>query len=440
MAIAESFHRTLLGSGDDLSNKYPQAHDTTVHKWQIYGRVPFTAMMDEMPKVPTPSIYSNWEEHPYVRSRGEFTGAYTDSGLSQLYASGGIVGTILFIKGAEADIARIRKQDTLTVHDQVNQTDCGCFVVADPVLSGADSYITVKLTEIDTDAAFAAVSPNLAYTMLGLTSEEGAMLPQSLMTDLVHWDNQTQIFSDAFSITGSEKQEKQWYSETEDTRQYNDMIERYTQKMEWAYIKGVRGTTTGPNGKPIRRLQGVVSQIKTRMAAATLDTRIYRFKSDTAYSGQSWRTGGWNWFKAIINDTSVFDTGNNVKKLYCGSGLWQLLADAVEDRVHWQWVQSDQTYGLKIKLIQGLIRDVEIWLHPLFTENPSYNMAGFLTEAGLNRIRPFRERKMIDGQGETDDGNVWEDQTKRGLIYEGSMDWDCLENQAMIYGAALNTV
>jgi hypothetical protein len=440
--VAEVNYRGVLASGDDISDKYPQDHSRDIYKYRILGTVPFTAMMDMHEKTPMTDVFLNFEEEPYVRSRGPLTGAYTDSTLSTLYTSGGVVDTMLFLKGAQADLIRVRNLDNLVIHDLSNDTFCGCRVVANPVLSGADSYLTVKLTQIDTDAVFAADTPNISYTLMNDARPEGAKLPVGISTDLVPRTNITQIFSEAWECTESQRHRAQYYSESEEARQLANMRMRWAQKQEWSYLFGVQQSFTDPvTGNPVRKLQGVITEMQKRIGLNTLDDRIYRFKTDAEFSGQSWRTGGYNWLKKIVRETSTFDTGVFTKKLFCGNELWEHIVSCVEDRTHWEWKVVDYKYGYKVKVLQGLLKDVEIWQHPLMSENPAYRRAGFLTEDGLCKLRPYRAVKEIKGGViNENDGNVFEDQTKWGMLYEGSMEWHCLENQALIYCADLNTV
>lgn len=432
----ETHYQGVLATGDDLTNKYPQDHDPSVYKYEIMGTVPFTAMMDKMPKKPATDVFINWEEEPQTRIRGDITDAYTDSFLSSAYVSGGLVGSELFLKGAEASLLRLRRGEGLIVHDRVTGRNCGCYIYSQPVFSGANSYIHVKLTEIDTNAVFA--SATLSYTSTGITQSEGAMLPVGLSNDLVHYDNRTEIFADSTELTGSQEKRKQWYGETEVYRQTRDMRFRFMGKQEMKYLFGVGATRLDPvTGKPARTLQGVVTELKRRATAGLMDSRIYNYGTDSDYTGNAWKVKGWDFLKKIMRQTCLFQTNVYTKDLFCGTGMWQRISDIVEDRTHYNWTAADTKYGFRVKVLQGLQKDVRIWQHPLLSEDPAFYDSGFLTEDGLCELRPYRPLKEISGGYADNNGNLFEDQKKWGLLYEGSMQYRVLENMAWITTADL---
>ena len=438
MALDETYHRDLLASGDDSDAKYPEAHNKDIYKYEMLGQVPFTAHMDSLPKEQCPDIYLNFTEEPYVRSRGDLTDCYTDSTLTTAYASGGVEGTELFFKTTEAEIGRIIKGNTLIIWNRVTGQFIDGMVFVEPVISGANSYLGVRLSQDDTDAVCAGAT--LSYTLNGQAQEEGDTLPQSLMTDLLDWQNQTQIFAAAFSLTGSQEARLQYFAENEDSRQMRSMNTRILQQMEMAYMfsNGQRGR--GPTGKPLRRVMGVIQQMRTRIAAGTLDDRFYRYAYDPDYAGKDFSVGGWDWFKKIMSETSTLNTGIMEKDIYLGSGLWQHLADLLESRTHYQWDTVKSEFGYNIKCINGLQKSVRIWNHPLFSEDPALRYSGFMTERGLCKLRPYRPMKVIRGKYEDQDGNIFEDQKKAGILYEGTMEWHGLENMAFITSADTSLV
>lgn len=434
--LAEVITRGLFASGDDESFKYPEGQDTEIWKYKVLGMVPFTAHMDSLGTTPAPDIEFKFAEEPYIRNHGELTGIYDDTALATAYVSGGVEGSQLFAKTTATFAERLVQFMTLLIHDLDTDNMIRVEIMRDPVSAGANSYIPIKLLEDDDDAVLG--STNLEYTMLPVAVEEGSMLPESVNRDLVNRENYTQIWSASVSMTGSQEARPSYFSEPEFARQVRYMNEVVLKQQEMAYLFGKGDNTSrGAKGKPRRRMQGAVTELKDRFNSGEIGNRFYNFRTDADYAGYDWNVAGWDFTKKIMSETSELDTGVAVKKLYCGPGLWQGFADLLEDRVHYQWETAKDDFGYTIRIIHGLRKSIEIHQHPDFTSNALKN-SGFLTEPGLCKLRPFRPMKVLQGKYEDSDGNVFEDQKRAGLLYEGSMEWHGLENMAWITYAPTN--
>jgi len=431
MPLPESYLRGAVSTVDRTTDVHPEDWDGKVYEYIPIGHVPFTGVLDAMPKKVTRSRHIHWWEEPFAKQRGTVTDVYTDQLLSSAYASGGVEDAQLYLKMSSDDASQIVIGMTLLVGNTSTMGYVNCDVL-NLNIAGANSWVLVALLEDDTDDDLAGA--NLVFQITGDAQEEGSELPEADGRDVTELVNQSQIFMGALEITGTEIEEETRIDQAILPTEKRKAQMRLMCRREWSNFFGVYKTKYGSRGKPRRFMEGVVSAIKRRTALGLMDTRVYNYKTAAAYSGKTWLSGGWDFLKGILNDTSKTSTGSSVKDVYLGQTAWQAIVDLVEDRGHYKIETLQGDFGIRVTKIYGLNKALHLIEHPLFTESPFFTNTMFITEMNLFKERPFRNRglKYIPANQTATDGYVWRDGVKAGWMYEGSLQYNNLEAMAWV--------
>ena len=430
MPPSEEYLRGAIATADRVADVHPEDWDGKVYEYVPIGHVPFTGILDAMEKKITRSRHIHWWEEPWAKQRGTVLDVYADQNFLVPYAAGGAEDDELYFAMSADDASQLIVGMTILVMN----TDTMEFVQVDVVqlnIAGdATTWVFGALLEDDTTDALAGA--NLLFTITGEAQAEGSALPDALGRDVVDFSNQTQIFAGALEATGTEIEEEERIDGAMLPREKRRAQMRLLTQMEWANLLGVLKTKVGPNGKPRRFMEGVITAMRRLAAAGEMDSRLYNYATDPAFAGMSWLSGGWDWLKGIMNDTSRTSTGTSEKEVYCGILAWQAINDIVEDRGSYKIEDLHSGFGIRIRKVYGLHKTLNLIEHPLFSENPAFQRAAFITEMGLFKQRPMRNRslKYIPGRSRDTDGYVWIDGIKAGWMAEVSLQYNNLEASA----------
>ena len=427
----ETILRGFIATSDRDSKLHPEEWRSKVYKILPVGDAPMTALLQAIGSEPTPSRHMHWFEQQYPEQRGSITDVYTDVALSSAYASGGVDGTALYLKMTANDAKQIVAGNTLTIFAPGVS---GAMINADvrnvSIGTDATTWVLVQLLEADTNSILA--NSTLTFAITGDARAEGSSLPDPTGRDPVELTNQTQIFMEAVSWTGTEKKEKQRIDGSFAQQQLWSGFNRFRLKIERAILFGKYKVRT-ENGKPKRFTRGVRSAI-----AENEPGRIYNYQTDTDFAGQDWLVGGWEWFcDKILLETS--ETSSGRKKLFCGDQFALALEHLVEDRGLAILEPRQTSFGFRYKTLRGLTTEVDVVIHPDFRRNTALKRSGLLTEMKLLRLRPMVDRDItfVPASALEAGGWNWVDGDKEGWYAELGLEYDNLAAMAWIDGAGL---
>lgn len=434
MADLETILRGFVATSDRDSKLHPEAWRRKVYKILPVGDAPLTAFLQAMGSEPTPSRHMHWFEQQYPEQRGSVTDVYTDVALSSAYASGGVVGSALYLNMPEADAKQIVAGNMLTIFAPNTP---GAMITCDvrnvSIGNDATTWVLVELLEADTNSILADAT--LTFAITGDARAEGSGLPAPTGRDPVELSNQTQIFMEAVSWTGTEREEEQRIDGTYPQQQLWSGFNRFRLKMERALIFG-QYATKQENGKPKRFTRGFRAAL-----AQHAPNRFYNYKTDSDFSGQDWLVGGWSWFaEKILLETSELSSGR--KRLLCGDLLALAIEQLVEDRGLALLESRETSFGFRYKTIRGLTTEVDLIIHPDFRRNAALKRSGMLIENRLLRLRPMRRRDVTfipasQLKDKEKNGWTWVDGDKAGWYCEAGLEYDNLAAMAWLDGAGL---
>ena len=287
------------------------------------------------------------------------TGVYTDSALSIAYVSGGVAGSIIYLKMAAADIIHFRVGHTVLMRDASDYTMDTVGKVVAISNNGAASYIAVKLLESDDNGTLFLVACDKVM-VIGSMNAEGAAMPTGVSYDPAKLYNYTQIFRTPLSITRTARKTR---LRTGDA--YKEMkreaLELHGIEMEKAFLFGIPYEGTGDNGKPERMTEGLITCIRNNVAANVNDYQL-----NATYHGKLWLDdgGGEDWLDSYLE--TVFRYGRQDKLAVCGTGALLGLNKLARAGSHMTMTPSQKDYGINVITWITPFGTIHLKTHPLF--------------------------------------------------------------------------
>jgi len=384
----------MRGTGSWVTDQRPKSYREGILWLYPNGTAPLTAIMSKLKSERVDDPEFNWWTKGLATQRAAITGVYTDAILSTAYTSGGVVGTVLYLKMSADGVSYFRVGHQVLLRDASDFTvDVNAKVVAKNV-NGASSYIQVKLLEADDNSDHSHdLSDADVALIVGNINAEGAVMPTGITNDPVKIYNFTQIFRSPLSITRTARKTR---LRTGDA--YKEMkreaLENHGIEMEKAYLFGVRSEVTGDNGYPERTMDGIITIIR-RDANANVDD----YSLNATYTGKDWTEagGGEEWLNAYLE--VLFRYGKGEKLALCGSGALLGLNKLASTGSYMQLQPADRTYGININRWQTPFGVINILTHPLFSIEATLRYSMLIIEP-QNLIYKYIDDTDFYGEGE----------------------------------------
>ena len=309
------------------------------------------------------------------------------------YVSGGVAGSILYMRMSADDVAHFRAGHQVLLRDASNYAvDVNAKVIAIAV-NGASSYIQVKLLEADDNGGANDLSDCDVALIIGNINAEGATMPSSISYDPVKLYNYTQIFRTPLSITRTARKTR---LRTGDA--YKEMkreaLELHGIEMEKAFLFGIKTENTGDNGKPERTTEGLITNLRVNNPTGVND-----FQLNATYHGKDWLDdgGGEDWLESQL--MNLFMYGKNTKLVFCGNGALLGLNKLAKAGSHMTLTPTQAAYGIDITEWITPYGKIYLKMHPLFNYEPTlrYSMLAFEPE---NLSYRFIDDTSFYGEGE----------------------------------------
>lgn len=344
----------MRGTGDWVSNARPESWREMIMYLYPNGKAPLTAIMAMMGSEKVTDPIFHWWEKSLPDQRGAITGVYTNSTLATPYVSGGVVGSVLYVKMAAADAAKfVSGHQVLLRNSAVLALDVNIKVTVAPVINGASSYLTVKLLEADDNGGAATLATANVAWVIGTINAEGSTSPSSIMYDPTEYSNYTQIFKTPLEHTRTAMQTK---LRTGDHVQQakKEALEMHAVEMEKAFIFGIKTSGVGDNGKPERTTAGIKSFLSSNKADYTKEAGT-----------QTWIDGGEDWLDAMFEQ--IFRHGNSEKIALCGSGALLGINKIAKQNGTFELTAKSKSYGISVLEWVTPYGVINLKTHPLFS-------------------------------------------------------------------------
>jgi len=263
--MADTYFCGLRATGDLVTNELADNWRAGILRIFPNGMAPLTGLTALMTSEKlTEGPHYHWWTKTLTTQRATVTGIYTDAALGTAYTSGGVAGSILYVKMSEADSAYFRAGHQVLLRDASDYNVDVNAKVLSVTANGASSYIVVRLLEADDNATATSHDLSDADTCLivGNINPQGGTRPEAITQGPTEFSNYTQIFRNSLDLARTLMQTR---LRTGDAYQEakKDALEQHSIEMEKAFFWGIQSSNTGANGKPETTTDGIVPLIKT---------------------------------------------------------------------------------------------------------------------------------------------------------------------------------
>lgn len=405
----------MRGTGDWVNDQRPLDWRETMLFLYPNGKMPLTGIMSKQKKEATTDAEFNWWTKNLAGQAGDITNIYTDSAMTSAYTSGGVDGTVLYVKVAEATALEIRKGHKVVLRDASHMDVDVIAKVLESLPNGASSRITVKLMEADDNGASTDLSDADRICIIGNINAEGAVMPDAISYDPVKYSNYCGIQRTPLEITRTARKTKlrtpDQYKEAK-----REALEIHGMEQEKDLIWSIPYEGTGENGKPERSSGGLNYWINT-YASGNVST----YNTETDWAGQTWLEGGEDWLDTKLE--VMFRYGTGEKLAICGSEVILQINKLVKASGNFELKATSMAYGIDVvKWITGF-GAIYLKTHPLLSYETTTRNLMFIVEPQNMVWRYIDDTFFKADDSEKKGGPIGKDGTAEEFLTEGGYEF-----------------
>lgn len=412
----------MRGTGNWVTDQRPQSWREMILKLYPNGKAPLTAIMSKMASEAVTDPQFNWWTKTFSAASGAITGKYTDAAMTVAYVSGGVVGTVLYVKLAEALCKGIRAGHQVVLrYDADSRVDVvGKVLQSTP--NGANSQLVVRLLEADDNSATYDLSDANYIMVIGSVNPEGGETPASISTDPTKLYNYTQIFRTPLDITRTAKKTK---LRTGDQYQQAkaEALEMHSIEMEMNTLFSVASERTGDNGKPERTTMGIVPFVRTNASANFSD---FRFEAD--YAGTTWLASGEEYLDTKMEIIARYANFADMV-CFCGSGALLGINRMIKNGAQYNISGGEGMYGINVTKFQTPFGTMSLITHPLMSAD-----ASGMRNSIIGVTPKSMKWRYIDDTTFKDASTPGVDATKEEYLTEGGYEYTHAEHFMVLNG------
>lgn len=360
----------LRGTGDWGTDERPKNFREMILFRNPNGSAPIFALMARVQKESTDDPEFSWWDEPNDIVRLQVNGAL------------GSGDTVVVVDSADPSAAapdnrwgvasHLKPGDQLLVEPATDNATYNHEVIEVDTVS-SDTTFTVKRGVQGTTPA--AIGDDAFLFLIGNSYGEGTPAPQAASRNPIKYSNFTQIFKDAYEITGTAEQTR---TRTGDPVR-NDKKRKafdHSRAIETAILFGRKSETTDSNGKPKRTTDGLRATIpaKTTTVLGTLNVTNFLNAASPVFD-----------FDSAAGDQRI---------AFCGNGALNALNLMIhtDTGTEFQWGARERVFGMNFREL--IIPQGQLFVrpHPLMNRHALYNNSMFLVDFSALRWRPLRNR------------------------------------------------
>ena len=242
------------------------------------------------------------------------------------------------------------------------------WVTASASGGGAGGQLT--LTRAIGSQSLTAGAVDDAILVVGSRHPEGGDVPTAIAYDPSVVTNYCQIFRNSLDQTNTARVTRLRTGDQVKAAQKECMLIHHIE-MEKAFLFGVAHEGTGSNSQPERGTRGMLFHVTTNVQDFSAGVDI-----------DSWE----NWLE------SIFRYGSNQKLLLAGARVINVINKLARINGHIQLQPRSDTWGLTIWSYITPFGELMLKIHPLMSENATFNSWGFIFDTGNLRYRFLKSR------------------------------------------------
>jgi hypothetical protein len=381
----------LRATGDFGTDERPKDFREMIMFRNPNGASPIFALTARAKKRTVSDPEFNWWDEPNVNVRLQSSASHgsTETTINvdsvDPSSSDGTLQWGLATHLKPGDLLRVEKTETTTHNDEI--------IRVIQVLS-----TTQFIAERGVAGSTAVTIANDDWlTLMGSAYAEGTPAPQAVSRNPIKLSNYTQIFKDAYELTGTADKTTYRTGNAWSNDKKRKMFD-HSRSIEWSILFGQKHETTGTNGKPLRFMGGLRDFIpagRTKIWSGTTNT-INHFLDET-YPMFDYETGG--------GDERIG---------FCGNGylntLNKLVASDANSDVN--YVGPVKVFGfemMRFRLPQG---SLYLRTHPLLNVHGKYTNSAFFLDFDSLRYVALKDRDTKT----YDDVQAKDEDVRRGYI------------------------
>lgn len=358
----------LRGTGDWATDERPKNFRELILWRDPAGNAPLTALLSKMKKRVTDDPEFAWYEEELNAWRGQLNGAI------------GTTTTTAFVID-DGDAQELKAGDLLLVESAENTA-----YDAEVVEVGATPTTTTSITVVRgaLGSTPATIADDVFLTKIGSIYGEGTSSPDATSRNPTKLFNYTQIFKDAYELTGTAEQTKTRTGDPVQNDKKRKMFD-HAAAQEYGWIFGKRWEGVGANGKPKRGTGGLLYFLSQEVANTPHCMKIWT----TAVTESDYLDAVYKLF-----DYNMVGGGGNERIVFCGNGYLNTLNKMAKaessSRVNFDG--TIKVYGME--LMKWILPQGTLYFrtHPLFNTHGRYSNSAIYIDPSAMTYRPMKNR------------------------------------------------
>lgn len=262
----------LRGTGDFGTDERPKDFREMILFLQPNGDTPIFGLTSKAKKRTVTDPEYNWWDEPNDLVRLQVNGALTTTGTLVTVDSTDPTSSVLDANWGLA--THLKPGDHLIVEPSADNASFTAEVLQVQQVISATQFVVVRGAQGTTAGN---IADNAFLLLASSAYAEGTASPEATSRNPIKYNNYVQIFKDSYEITGTVESTTFRTGNPWSNDKKRKMFD-HSRSIEWSILFGRPSETTGPNGKPLRTMAGLLYQIpasrKTIFAAGTGSSRL----------------------------------------------------------------------------------------------------------------------------------------------------------------------
>lgn len=264
----------LRGTGDFGTDERPKNFREMILFLNPNGSAPIFALTSRVKQRTVDDPEYSWWDEPNDLVRLQVNGAVGDTAADQLISVDSADPSTTTMDANWGLATHLKAGDHLMVEPAADAASFTAEVVE--VLSVISST-QVMVRRGAQGTTLAAIADNAWLLLVSSAYAEGTASPEAVSRNPLKYSNLVQIFKDSYELTGTVEATRFRTGDPWSNDKKRKMFD-HSRAIEWSMLFGRQSETTGANGKPLRTMGGLRSQIpasRTKIfSAGTGATRL----------------------------------------------------------------------------------------------------------------------------------------------------------------------
>lgn len=344
----------LRGTGDFGTDERPKNFREMILFLQPNGSAPIFALTSKVRKRTVDDAEYNWWDEPNDLVRLQANGSH---------ASG---DTIINVDSVDPTDTQLDANWGLATH--LKPGDVLMVEPAADAVAFTPEYVLVtnviSATQFAVQRGFmgstpATIGDNAFLLLVSSAYAEGTASPESVSRNPIKYVNKIQIFKESYEITGTTEQTRFRTGDPWSNDKKRKMFD-HARAIEWSILFGRQSEITGPNGKPLRTMDGIRRQIPTSRTTVFTNTLEYNNFLDAVYRVFDYESGAGDERIAFCGNVAL-NTINKMVALGKNSPTLNI-----------NWGGPVKAYGMNLRELIFPQGRLLIRTHPLLNRHAAY--------------------------------------------------------------------